>query len=261
MHPILNIAIRSARLAADLMYKNSVKIEITKYQQSDQILYMMKEIEKLVINIIHKCYPEHVIYFKHYSQFELEMKNQEVQWIINPLDGITNFIQKIPHWAVSIAVLIKKRPEIAVIYDFIRNELFTAVRGQGSKLNGYRIRVSEVRNLNRMIIATDFSFINNPQYYSHKYLKQIAVIFSECGDCHASGSAALDLAYIASGRLDGYLKIGFNPLSFSAGELLIREAGGVIRSFQGRYQMRLYNNLIAGNVQVVNLLLKLLSNE
>ncbi|WWP01033.1 MAG: inositol monophosphatase family protein [Candidatus Dasytiphilus stammeri] len=262
MHPILNIAIRAARLTGDLIYKNSENLEITQpQQQSDHILYMMKKIEKLVMNIIHKCYPEHVISFKRHSKFEFEIKNHEVQWIINPLDGITNFIKKIPHWAVSIAIIIKKRTEIAVIYDFIRNELFTAVRGQGTKLNGYRMRTSKVRNLNGMILATDFSFINNPQYYSQEYLKQMAVIFSKCADCRASGSTALDLAYIASGRLDGYFKIGFNQLYFSAGELLIREAGGVVTCFRGCYQMIIYNNMIAGNVQIVNLILKLLSDE
>ncbi|WWP00542.1 MAG: inositol monophosphatase family protein [Candidatus Dasytiphilus stammeri] len=260
MHPILNIAIRAARLTGDLIYKNSVNLEIIKPQQSDHLLYMIKKTEELVINIIHKCYPEHVITFKLHSQFKFEIKNNEVQWIINPLDGITNFIKKIPHWAVSIAIIIKKRTEIAVIYDFIRNELFTAVRGQGTKLNGYRIRTSKIRNIKGMIIATDFSFINNPQYYSQEYLKQMAVIFSKCADCRVSGSTALDLAYIASGRLDGYLKIGFNQLYLSAGELLIREAGGMVTYFSGCYQMRIYHNMVAGNIQVVNLILKLLSN-
>ena len=190
---------------------------------------------------------------------ELEGTDQDVQWVIDPLDGTTNFIKRLPHFAVSIAVRIKGRTEVAVVYDPMRNELFTATRGQGAQLNGYRLRGSTARDLDGTILATGFPF--KAKQYATTYINIVGKLFNECADFRRTGSAALDLAYVAAGRVDGFFEIGLRPWDFAAGELLVREAGGIVSDFTGGHNYMLTGNIVAGNPRVVKAMLANMRDE
>ena len=206
-----------------------------------------KAAEAVIIDTIRKSYPQHTIITE--ESGELEGTDQDVQWVIDPLDGTTNFIKRLPHFAVSIAVRIKGRTEVAVVYDPMRNELFTATRGQGAQLNGYRLRGSTARDLDGTILATGFPF------------KIVGKLFNECADFRRTGSAALDLAYVAAGRVDGFFEIGLRPWDFAAGELLVREAGGIVSDFTGGHNYMLTGNIVAGNPRVVKAMLANMRDE
>lgn len=179
--------------------------------------------------------------------------------VIDPLDGTTNFIKRLPHFSVSIAVRIKGRTEVAVVYDPMRNELFTATRGQGAQLNGYRLRGSTARDLDGTILATGFPF--KAKQYATTYINIIGKLFSECADFRRTGSAALDLAYVAAGRVDGFFEIGLRPWDFAAGELLVREAGGIVSDFTGGHNYMMTGNIVAGNPRVVKAMLANMRDE
>ncbi|TFT80258.1 inositol-1-monophosphatase, partial [Proteus mirabilis] len=174
-----------------------------------------------IIEIIRKSYPKHTIITE--ESGELLGEDHDIQWVIDPLDGTTNFIKRLPHFSVSIAVRIKGRTEVAVVYDPMRNELFSAVRGQGAQLNGYRLRGSNARDLDGAVLATGFPF--KAKQHSAAYMNMLTKLFVPCADFRRTGSAALDLAYVAAGRVDGFFEIGLKPWDFLAGELIAREAG------------------------------------
>ena len=176
-----------------------------------------------------------------------------------PLDGTTNFIKRLPHFAVSIAVRIKGRTEVAVVYDPMRNELFTATRGQGAQLNGYRLRGSTARDLDGTIIATGFPF--KAKQHAASYMKILGKMFTECADFRRTGSAALDLAYVAAARVDGYFEIGLKPWDFAAGELIAREAGALVCDFTGGHNYLATGNIVAGNPRVVKAMLANMRDE
>lgn len=162
MHPMLNIAVRAARKAGNLIAKNYETpdaVEASQKGSNDFVTNVDKAAEAVIIDTIRKSYPQHTIITE--ESGELEGTDQDVQWVIDPLDGTTNFIKRLPHFAVSIAVRIKGRTEVAVVYDPMRNELFTATRGQGAQLNGYRSRGSTARDLDGTILATGFPFKAN----------------------------------------------------------------------------------------------------
>lgn len=162
MHPMLNIAVRAARKAGNLLAKNYETpdaVEASQKGSNDFVTNVDKAAEAVIIDTIRKSYPQHTIITE--ESGELEGTDQDVQWVIDPLDGTTNFIKRLPHFAVSIAVRIKGRTEVAVVYDPMRNELFTATRGQGAQLNGYRLRGSTARDLDGTILATGFPFKAN----------------------------------------------------------------------------------------------------
>lgn len=230
MHPMLNIAVRAARKAGNLIAKNYETpdaVEASQKGSNDFVTNVDKAAEAVIIDTIRKSYPQHTIITE--ESGELEGTDQDVQWVIDPLDGTTNFIKRLPHFAVSIAVRIKGRTEVAVVYDPMRNELFTATRGQGAQLNGYRLRGSTARDLDGTILAMASRSKQNstplPTSTSSANCStnvQTSVII---------GSAALDLAYVAAGRVDGFFEIGLRPWDFAAGELLVREAGGIVSDF------------------------------
>lgn len=216
-----------------------------------------KAAESLIIEVIQKSYPQHTIITE--ESGELAGTDEDVQWVIDPLDGTTNFVKRLPHFSVSIAVRIKGRTEVAVVYDPMRNELFTAVRGQGAQLNGYRLRGSTARDLDGTILATGFPF--KAKQYATTYMNIMGKLFIECADFRRTGSAALDLAYVAAGRVDGYFEIGLRPWDFAAGELLVREAGGLVCDFVGGHNYLTTGNIVAGNPRVVKNMLSTMRDE
>ncbi|SNC58932.1 inositol-1-monophosphatase [Sodalis endosymbiont of Henestaris halophilus] len=261
MHPMLNIAIRAARMAGNLIakhYENPDTIEI-RQQKSDEkfVTNVDHKAERLIVEIIRKFYPKHIVIGERINA--INYGDNDIQWIIIPLDGTTNFIKRFPHFAVSIAVHIKGRAEVAVVYDPMRNELFTSSRGNGAQLNGYRIRVGTLNNLDGTIVATGFPF--KQKKYANKYIALINELFVQCTDFRHTGSAALDLAYVASGRVDGFLKIDLESWEFASGELLVREAGGLVTDLTGNHNDLFYNNIVAGNPRIVAAMLFAMRDE
>lgn len=260
MHPMLNIAIRAARKAGNLIakhYETPDAVEASQKGDNDFVTNVDREAERLIIEVIRKSYPQHTIISEECG--ELPGEDGDVQWIIDPLDGTTNFIKHLPHFAVSIAVRIKGRTEVAVVYDPMRNELFTSTRGQGTQLNGYRLRGSTSRDLEGTIIATGFPF--KLKQHSATYMNLVSKLFKQCADFRRSGSAALDLAYVAAGRVDGFFEIGLKPWDYAGGELLVREAGGLVTDFVGGHNYLNSGNLVAGNPRVVKSMLAAMREE
>lgn len=173
MHPMLNIAVRAARKAGNLIAKNYETpdaVEASQKGSNDFVTNVDRDAERLIVEVIRKSYPQHSIITE--ESGELAGDDQDIQWVIDPLDGTTNFIKRLPHFSVSIAVRIKGRTEVAVVYDPMRNELFTAVRGQGAQLNGYRLRGSTARDLDGTILATGFPFAEAARYPLHQHRRQ-----------------------------------------------------------------------------------------
>ncbi len=255
MHPMLNIAVRAARVAGSLIvrgFENRDDLVKQAKGANDYVTQIDKDAEMAIIHKIKQSYPEHS--FLGEESGETAGESAEFQWIIDPLDGTTNFIKGIPHFAVSIALLHKGRLDQGVVFDPIRGELFTASRGQGAQLNGYRIRASKARDLSETVLATGLPFKNKTQYAD--YAISLNKIFHDCGDIRRAGSAALDLAYVAAGRHDGYWERGIKPWDIAAGELLVREAGGLVTDFSGNNDPLYKGEIVAGSVKVVQGLVK-----
>jgi len=260
MHPMLTIAVRAARKAGNLIAKNYETpdaVEASQKGTNDFVTNVDRDAEHLIIDVIRRSYPQHTIISEECG--ELIGEDQDVQWIIDPLDGTTNFIKRLPHFAVSIAVRIKGRTEVAVVYDPMRNELFTASRGQGAQLNGYRLRGGNARDLDGTILATGFPF--KLKQHATPYINVVGKLFTQCADFRRTGSAALDLAYVAAGRVDGFFEIGLKPWDFAGGELLVREAGGIVTDFMGGHNHYNSGNIVAGNPRVVKSLLGAMREE
>ncbi|MCO6524206.1 MAG: inositol-1-monophosphatase [Candidatus Schmidhempelia sp.] len=250
MHPMLNIAVRAARKAGNLIirsHENPDSIQINTKSANDFATNIDRAAEALIIETIKRAYPDHTIIGE---ESGLEKGNDsETQWIIDPIDGTTNFIKGFPHFSISIAVRVKGRTEVGVVYDPMRNELYTASRGQGAQLNGYRIRVTNAKDLNGSLLATGFPF--KAKQFSENYFRVMEKLFIKVADFRRTGSAALDLAYVAAGRVDGFFEIGLKPWDIAAGEIILREAGGVITDFAGGVNYMASGNIIAGNPKIV----------
>jgi len=254
MHPMLNIAVRAARNAGNVImkaYEHLDNVQVTQKSLNDYVTNVDQEAERVIIDTIRKFYPDHGILGEEGG--EHSAKNCDYQWILDPLDGTTNFTRGIPHFAVSIALHVKGKAEQAVVFDPVRNELFTASRGAGAQLNGYRIRVSKARDLKGALLATGFPF--KSKQHLHNYQNIFAGLFADCGDMRRAGAASLDLAYVAAGRLDGYWEIGLKPWDLAAGELLVRESGGLVTDFVGGYNYFKSGNTVAANARVMKDLL------
>ncbi|MGL5727558.1 MAG: inositol-1-monophosphatase [Plesiomonas sp.] len=260
MHPMLNIAVRAARKAGNVIakaYEQPDSVEATQKGVNDFVTNIDKAAEKSIINTIQKSYPNHTIISEEFG--EQIGEDADVQWVIDPLDGTTNFIKRIPHFSVSIAVRIKGRTEVAVVYDPIRNELFTATRGSGAQLNGYRLRCADAKDLNGTILATGFPF--KAKQHAAPYMAILSSMFTQCADFRRTGSAALDLAYVAAGRVDGFFELGLKPWDTAAGELMVREAGGIVCDFVGGHNHLLSGNTVAGNPRVVRAMLATMRDD
>ena len=250
MNPMLNIAIRAARRAGNVIAKNYERrddIQTSKKGINDYVTSVDKAAEAEIIEIIQKSYPDHTIISEELGA--LEGKDSDIQWVIDPLDGTTNFVKGLPHFSVSIAIRVKNRTEVGVVYDPIRNELFTAVRGEGAKLNEVRLRVDSQNELNGAILATGFPFKQ-----SSLMPTQFAImnnLIDEAADFRRTGSAALDLCYVASGRVDGYFEMGLKPWDCAAGDLIVREAGGLVCDFNAGHGYLRSGNIVAAPARIL----------
>ena len=247
MHPMLNIAVRAARQAGSLVMRSLQHVdhlEVTTKGLNDFVTDVDRLAEQEIINTIKKSYPDHAIM----AEESGETGQNDVVWIIDPLDGTTNYLHGFPHYCVSIGVMVKGRIEHAVIFDPLRDELFTASRGEGAKLNDRRIRVSRRKDLNGALIATGFPF-KYPQHID-AYMQMFAAVLPQVADIRRAGSAALDLAYVAAGRVDGYWEIGLENWDLAAGKLLVEEAGGSVTNFTGGDKVLDKGQIIAGNLSL-----------
>ncbi|KGP63881.1 inositol monophosphatase [Legionella norrlandica] len=257
MEPLLNIAVNAARQAGEIInrYVEQVdRLKITPKSSHDYFSEVDIKAEQSIINTIHKAYPEHGIFAE---ESGVQQTDSDVIWIIDPLDGTSNYLHGFPFYSVSIAVKIKNRIEHGVIYDPLRHECFAASRGRGARLNDRRIRVSKQTQLIASLLGTGFRF--REASLAQKYLPTFEALFGKCAGVRRTGSAALDLAYVASGRLDGFWEFGLRPWDIAAGALLIREAGGLISDMQGGEDFLNHGDIVAGTPKVFKSLLQTIS--
>lgn len=250
MHPMLNIAVRAARSAGNVIsraFEQTDKLEVEAKGTNDFVTNVDKAAEQAIIEIIQKSYPDHSIVSEECGV--ITGKDEDFQWIIDPLDGTTNFVKGIPHFAVSIALKVKGKLDQAVVFDPIRGELFTASRGKGAQLNGFRIRTKQAKELSGGILATGFPF--KKKQHLDNYMGMFKTLFMKTSDMRRAGSAALDLAYLAAGRVDGYFEMGLKPWDTAAGELLVIEAGGLVTDFIGGHNHSNSGNIVAGSPRLL----------
>jgi myo-inositol-1(or 4)-monophosphatase len=230
MHPMLNTAVKAARKAGSIINRASLDVDLVKVASkgpSDFVTEVDRAAEQAIVDILLKAYPDHAIL----AEESGASGDSEYTWIIDPLDGTTNFIHGFPQYAVSIALRHREHVTQAVVFDPTRNELFTASRGRGAFLNERRIRVSRRTKLSECLIGTGFPF----RSFEHldEYVRMFRSVTEHTAGIRRPGAAALDLAYVAAGRLDGFWEIGLSPWDMAAGSLLILEAGGLVSDFKG----------------------------
>ena len=231
MHALLNVAVMAARRAGAVLgrsYKQRDKLKIEKKGHNDFVSEADRAAERAVIEVIHKHYPDHAILAE---ESGVTGESDHV-WIIDPLDGTTNFLHGFPQFAVSIAVQVKGRVEHAVVYDVMREELFTASKGDGAQLDGRKIRVSGIRDLETALIGTGFPF-RKADLELAPYFAMLEKVMKNTSGIRRPGAAALDLCYVAAGRFDAFWETGLKSWDLAAGGLIIREAGGIISALDG----------------------------
>lgn len=253
MHPMLNTAIKAARRAGSILVRNADhigRLTVVTKGQNDFVTEVDRLAESEIIDILRRAYPDHAIL----AEESGGDTNKDYCWIVDPLDGTTNFIHGYPQYAVSIALQHKGRLEQAVVFDPLRNELFTATRGQGAHLNDRRIRVSQVHDFKRSLLGTGFPFKSSAHLES--WIAVFRRVAGETSGVRRAGSAALDLAHVACGRLDAFWEFGLQPWDMAAGCLLIEEAGGMVGDPAGGQQHLRTGSLVAGNPKIYAELLK-----
>jgi myo-inositol-1(or 4)-monophosphatase len=259
MHPTLNIAIKAARRAGQIINRASLDVDTLKVgvkQQSDFVTDVDRAAENAIIDVLREAYPHHGILAEE-SGLAGSDSDAEYQWIIDPLDGTTNFIHGFPQYAVSIGLAHKGVMTQAVVYDPNRNELFTASKGGGAFLNDKRIRVSKRNRLDEALIGTGFPY----RVFDHvdSYLAIFKDMTQKTAGMRRPGAAALDLAWVACARLDGFWELGLSPWDVAAGSLLITEAGGLVGDLSGESDYMKTGNMVGGNPKVFAQLIQVIA--
>jgi len=260
MYPLLNTAIKAARGAGNIMMnatKRLDQISISTKSVRDFVTEIDIASERYIIEILSTAYPDHAILGEESSSQnhdKYQLLQQDNLWIIDPLDGTLNFIHGFPQFSVSIAFQYKNRLEIGTIYDPVRQDLYVATRGTGARQNEKRIRVAKRSHLTDCLIGTGFP--NRKEGNVEQYFDGLkALSLKSCGTRRA-GSAALNLAYVASGQLDGFWENGLEPWDMAAGALIIQEAGGLVSDFNGTENFLANNNIVCGNPKIFKILLQ-----
>ncbi len=250
MQPMVNIALRAARKAGDIIAQAYQQLDVIKVQAksaNDYVTDVDKAAERAIISMLKKSYPDHGFMGEESGHQPGTGEGESYLWIIDPLDGTTNFIHGMPQFAVSIACQYKGRIEHAVILDPIRQEEFTASRGRGATLNGKRIRVSDRTSLKGALIGTGFPFRENQMSNMDNYLGMFRNLVGDTAGIRRAGAASLDLAYVAAGRFDGFWEFGLHEWDMAAGCLLITEAGGFVGDFRGGDKHLEKGQVVCGN--------------
>jgi myo-inositol-1(or 4)-monophosphatase len=255
MQPLLNIAVRAARRAGDLIVRNvdrAPTLGVQSKSRNDFVTEVDRLAERDIIETIRRTHPDHGFHGEESGR----SGGNEFVWIIDPLDGTTNFLHGFPVFAVSLACEYRGRLEHGVVYDPMRQELFTASRGDGAQLDGKRIRVSKQAGLEGALVGTGFPYRENARWID-EYLAMLKAVMQQTAGIRRPGAAALDLAYVAAGRIDGFWEIGLNAWDTAAGTLLITEAGGRIGTLTGG-EYRQGGNVLAGTPKVYEALVECL---
>lgn len=258
MQPMLNIAVRAARAGGNVIMRYLDKLHdlpVDTKGRNDFVTEVDRQAENAIILQLRQTFPHHSILAEE-SGLQ-EGRQGEYIWIIDPLDGTTNFIHGFPQFAVSIALQHRGKLEQAVIYDPMRQELFSASRGAGAQLDGRRIRVSKQSRLDGALIGTGFPF--RELQHLDRYLETFRAVITRTAGIRRPGAAALDLAYVACGRLDGFWEFGLKPWDMAAGALLIEEAGGIVADINGDGDFLNSGNILASTPKIFNTLAKLIS--
>lgn len=256
MQPALNIAVRAARRAGEIIVRSMNRlesIEIAVKGRNDFVTEVDRAAEREIIGILSKSYPHHAFLGEESGR----TGDSETIWIIDPLDGTTNFLHGFPTFAVSIACQHRGRLEHAVVYDPMRQELFTASRGDGAHLDNRRMRVSKQRGLEGALVATGFPYRAN-EPYADAYLAMMKTVMASTAGIRRPGAAALDLAYVAAGRVDAFWEFGLQPWDTAAGTLLIQEAGGLVGTLTGGEYDQANGNIVGGSPKVYTALIEAL---
>jgi len=259
MHPLLNVAVMAARRAGATLIRKMVnlgKLEVNRKGHNDYVSDADHAAEKAVIDCILKHYPDHAIL----AEESGAQGQSDTVWIIDPLDGTTNYLHGFPVFAVSIGVRVNDRIEHGVVYDPLRQELFTASRGQGAQLDGRKIRVSGQLQLERALVGTGFPFRQDDAIIA-PYLDMLGKVVRSTSGVRRAGAAALDLCYVAAGRLDGFWEYGLAPWDLAAGSLMIREAGGIISGLDGSEGFLDKGHVLCGTPKVYAALARLCAKE
>ncbi len=257
MHPTVNIAQRAALAAGKIILRNADRLDrvaITAKRPNDFVSEVDVQAEQEIIRVLRRAYPDHAILAE--ESGARGDRQAEFEWVVDPLDGTTNYIHGFPHYAVSLALRHRGRLEAGVIYDPMRQEMFAASRGSGALLNDRRIRVRALPGLDGALLGTGFPF-RRPEHMP-AYLAMFADVAARCAEIRRAGSAALDLAYVAAGRLDGFWEIGLNAWDAAAGALLVQEAGGLVGDFGGGHDFLRTGNVVCGSPRVFKALVQTL---
>lgn len=247
MQPMANIALRAARRAGQIIVRALDRVDTLDVQEkrkNDLVSEVDRAAERAIVDILAKTYPDHAFLCEESGL--IGSADAECTWIIDPLDGTTNFLHGIPHFCVSLACRVRGRLEHAVILDPLRDESFIASRGHGAQLNDRRIRVSKRAHLDGALIGTGLP-PGEVDLHLTPYMAMLETVTRRAGSVRRSGSAALDLAYVAAGRLDGFFEPGLKPWDMAAGALLTTEAGGLVADFTGDMHFLSNGNIVAGS--------------
>jgi myo-inositol-1(or 4)-monophosphatase len=256
--PAVNVAVRAARAAGQIILRHMNRLEglaVVEKQQLDFASEVDRLAEAEIIRELKRAYPAHAML----AEESGASGKSKSTWVIDPLDGTHNYLRGFPHFSVSIALLEHGDPIVGVVFDPLRGELFTASKGDGAFLNDRRIRVGKRDGLAGALLATGFPF--RQRAHLDAQIGMTRALLAEAEDLRRTGSAALDIAYVAAGRIDGFYEIGLKPWDMAAGVLLVREAGGRYCDFAGRDGMPSSGNLLAGNIKVVDAMTKTIAPE
>ena len=258
LHPMLNIAIKASRAAGAIINRGALdidKLQVGSKGPNDFVTEVDRAAESAIIDTLLEAYPDHGILAEESGRTRGN-KTSEFLWIIDPLDGTTNFVHGLPVYAVSIALAHRGQVQQAVVYDPARNDLFFASRGRGAFLNDRRLRVSKRTRLADSLIGTGFPFRKGDNF--KRYLKMFEEVMQSCAGVRRPGAAALDLCYVAAGWYDGFFETGLSPWDIAAGSLMITEAGGLIGNFTGEADYLHQREVVAGTPKVYGQLVQML---
>ncbi|UPQ81777.1 MULTISPECIES: inositol-phosphate phosphatase [Pseudomonas] len=252
MQPMLNIALRAARSAGEMIVRSTERLDVISVSEKDARDYVSeidRTAEQLIVTALRKAYPNHSILGEEGGLLEGSGEGKDYLWVIDPLDGTTNFLRGVPHYAVSVACKYRGRLEHAVVLDPVRQEEFTASRGRGAALNGRRLRVSARKSLEGALLGTGFPFRDGQMDNMDSYLNMFRSLVGQTAGLRRAGAASLDLAYVAAGRYDAFWEFGLSEWDMAAGALLIQEAGGLVSDFSGSHDFLQKGQIVAGNTK------------
>ena len=259
LHPMLNTAIKAARTAGSIINRASLDVDLLKVtakSTNDFVTEVDQAAERAIIDTLLGAYPGHGILAEE-SGREHGAKDSDYVWIIDPLDGTTNFIHGFPAYAVSIALAYRGQIQQAVVYDPTRNDLYYASKGRGAYCNDKRLRVSKRNRMAECLIGTGFPFRKGDNF--QRYMKMFEVVMQACAGLRRPGAAALDLCHVAAGHYDGFFETGLSSWDIAAGSLLITEAGGLVGNFTGNADFLYQREVVAGNPKIYGQLVTLLA--